>query len=72
METPGASQRERRWLAGDAPGVPLTGRTVVCGTARPLALVPPDVLGHLMHRFQLQRPKELRMMMGEVSLSRGE
>jgi hypothetical protein len=29
------------------------GRTVVCGTARPVALVPPDVLGHLMHRVQL-------------------
>ena len=34
--------------------------------------MPPDVLGHLMHRFQLQRPEELRMMMGEMSLSRGK
>ena len=42
-------------------------------TARPYAfLVPPDVLGHLMHRVQLKCPKELWVMMGEVSLGRIE
>jgi hypothetical protein len=45
---------------------------VVCGTARPQALLPPDSLGHLMYRLQLQRPQELRMVMSEVSLSRFE
>lgn len=35
-------------------------------------LVPPDVLGHLMHRVQLQCPEELGVMMSEVSLNRLE
>jgi len=35
-------------------------------------LVPPDVLGHLMHRVQLQCPEELGVMMSEVSLNRVE
>jgi hypothetical protein len=34
--------------------------------------VPPDVLGHLMHRVQLQCPEELGVMMSEVSLNRVE
>ncbi len=38
----------------------------------PKRLVPPDVLGHLMHRFQLQCPEELWVMMCEVSLDRVE
>jgi hypothetical protein len=42
-------------------------------TVRPYAfLLPPDVLGHLMHHFQLKRPQELWVMMGEMSLSRSE
>ena len=36
----------------------------------PLRRSLPHVLGHLMHRFQLQCPEELGMMMGEVSLNR--
>jgi len=31
--------------------------------------VPPGVLGHLMHHLELHRPKELRVMMGEVLLN---
>ena len=34
--------------------------------------MPPDVLGHLMHRLQLQCPEELGVMMSEVSLDRIE
>ena len=34
--------------------------------------MPPDVLGHLMHRLQLQRPQELRVMMSKMSLSHSE
>ena len=45
---------------------------MVCTPPALMRLVPPDVLGHLMHRGQLQRPEELGVMMGEVSLSRIE
>jgi hypothetical protein len=46
---------------------------VVCITVRPHSvLVPHDVLGHLIHRVQLQCPKELGVMMCEVSLDRVE
>ena len=46
---------------------------MVCNTARPHSvLVPPDLLGHLMHRLQLQCPEELGVMMCEVSLDRVE
>jgi hypothetical protein len=38
----------------------------------PQRLVPPDLLGHLMHRVQLQCPEELGVMMCEVSLDRVE
>jgi hypothetical protein len=34
--------------------------------------MPPDVLGHLNHHVSLQCPKELRVMMCEVPLSRFE
>ena len=42
---------------------------MVCTPPARRRLVPPDVLGHLMHRVQLQCPKKLRVMMGDVSLS---
>jgi hypothetical protein len=45
---------------------------VVFVTVRPQALLPPDSLGHLMHRFQLQRPQELWVMTSEVPLDRVE
>ena len=34
--------------------------------------MPRDVLGHLIDHVQLQRPEELRVMMGDVSLYRLE
>jgi hypothetical protein len=34
--------------------------------------MPLDVLGHLIHQVQLQRPKELGVMMSDVSLYRFE
>jgi hypothetical protein len=34
--------------------------------------MPFDVLGHLIHEIQLQRPEELGVMMGDVSLHRFE
>ena len=35
----------------------------------PKVLLPPDVLGHLVHQLQPQRPEELRMVVREVALS---
>jgi hypothetical protein len=53
------------------------GRATVCsppahGLIRPDALgaTAPNVLGHLRHRLQLQRPEELRMVSSEVQLRR--
>ena len=34
--------------------------------------MPPDLLGHLMNRLQLQGPQKLGMVMSEVSLGRFE
>jgi hypothetical protein len=56
-----------------ADGGLLTARPQVHSPRAPVGvLMPPDVLGHLVHQFQPKRPDELRVMMREVSLSRLE
>ena len=49
-----------------------TARPQVVAPGRPWASVPPDVLGHLNHRFPPQCPEETWMVMCEVPLGRVE
>src|SRR5690242_19496287 len=49
-----------------------TARLQVSCPRAPRASMPPDVLGHLHHHVQLQRPQELGVVMCDVPLDRVE
>jgi len=49
------------------------GWAAVCGAAHPSGVgCPRMLLGHLRYHVELQRPQELRMVIGEVLLGRRE